>query len=154
VQVLSSSDPVGAIIEIYRQKDNVSLSRLAVIQALLSHGIITHAQYMNFMYMKSVMLPFKRENEGSVIAEVGSEHCHSDGHITDTEEGEAREETQSDAEAEINLLKQCLIRQVGAHQHSTSVADPGCLSRILDLTFFHSGSQIRIFPFRIRFTEF
>ena len=114
VQVLSSSDPVGAIIEIYRQKDNVSLSRLAVIQALLSHGIITHAQYMNFMYMKSVMLPFKRENEGSVIAEVGSEHCHSDGHITDTEEGEAREETQSDAEAEINLLKQCLIRQVGA----------------------------------------
>jgi len=87
VQVLSSSDPVGAIIEIYRQKDNVSLSRLAVIQALLSHGIITHAQYMNFMYMKSVMLPFKRENEGSVIAEVGSEHCHSDGHITDTEEG-------------------------------------------------------------------
>ena len=46
---------------------------------------------MNFMYMKNVMSQFKRENEGSVIAEVGSEHCHSDGHITDNEEGEARE---------------------------------------------------------------
>jgi hypothetical protein len=32
LQVLSSSDPVGAIIDIYRQKDNVTLSRLAVIQ--------------------------------------------------------------------------------------------------------------------------
>ena len=92
----------------------MTLSRLAVIQALFSHGIITYAQYMNFMYMKSVMSPFKRENEGSVIVEVGSEHCHSDGHITDTEEGEIREERieSDDAEAEINVLKECLVRQV------------------------------------------
>ena len=32
-----SNDPVGAIIEIYRQKDNVSLSRLAVIQVSQFH---------------------------------------------------------------------------------------------------------------------
>ncbi len=82
-----------------------------VVQALLSHGIITHAQYMNFMYMKNVMSQFKRENEGSVIAEVGSEHCHSDGHITDTEEGEVREERESHSESEINVLKECLVRQ-------------------------------------------
>ena len=67
---------------------------------------------MNFMYMKNVMSQFKRENEGSVIAEVGSEHCHSDGHITDNEEGEAREERESHSESEINVLKECLVRQV------------------------------------------
>ena len=43
-------------------------------QALLSHGVITHAQYMNFIYMKNVINNCKTEHEGSVIAEVGSEH--------------------------------------------------------------------------------
>ena len=46
-------------------------------QALLSHGVITHAQYMNFIYMKNVINNCKTEHEGSVIAEVGSEHCNS-----------------------------------------------------------------------------
>ena len=53
-----------------------------LLQALLSHGVITHAQYMNFIYMKNVINNCKTEHEGSVIAEVGSEHCNSEGHMT------------------------------------------------------------------------
>ena len=53
-----------------RQTDNLSLSRLSVIQSLLTHGIITHAQYMNFMYMKGVMEMHTIEKEESVLAEV------------------------------------------------------------------------------------
>merc|ERR1719312_1115190 len=109
-QVENSKDPVGAIIEVYRQTDNLSLSRLAVIQALLSHGIITHAQYMNFMYMKSVMT-HKAEHEGSVIAEVGSEHCNSDGHITDNEEPNDSIQESKDNNSEIQVLKDCLVKQ-------------------------------------------
>jgi len=109
-QVENSKDPVGAIIEVYRQTDNLSLSRLAVIQALLSHGIITHAQYMNFMYMKSVM-SHKAEHEGSVIAEVGSEHCNSDGHITDTEEPNDTNQEIKNNNGEIQVLKDCLVKQ-------------------------------------------
>ena len=81
----NTKDPVGAIIEVYRQTDNLSPSRLGVIQALLSHGNMTHAQYMMFMYMKLVM-SYEAKNEGSVIAKVGSEHCNSDGHITGNDE--------------------------------------------------------------------
>ena len=51
-------------------------------QALLSHGVITHAQYMNFIYMKNVINNCKTEHEGSVIAEVGSEQCNLEGHMT------------------------------------------------------------------------
>ena len=54
-QLENTKDPVGAIIDAYKQTDNISLSRLSVIQALLSHGIITHAQYMSFIYMKNFM---------------------------------------------------------------------------------------------------
>ena len=57
-----------------------------LLQALLSHGVITHAQYMNFIYMKNVINNCKTEHEGSVIAEVGSEHCNSEGHMTDSDE--------------------------------------------------------------------
>ena len=53
-----------------------------LLQALLSHGVITHAQYMNFIYMKNVINNCKTEHEGSVIAEVGSEQCNSEGHMT------------------------------------------------------------------------
>merc|ERR1719402_1914313 len=82
-KVENSNDPVADLIEIYRQTDNLSLSRLSVIQSLLTHGIITHAQYMNFMYMKGVMDMHTIEKEESVLAEAGSEHCVSDGHLTD-----------------------------------------------------------------------
>eukprot|EP00092_Neocalanus_flemingeri_P001329 GFUD01001420.1.p1 GENE.GFUD01001420.1~~GFUD01001420.1.p1 ORF type:complete len:1228 (+),score=271.17 GFUD01001420.1:445-4128(+) len=110
-QVENSKDPVGAIIEVYRQTDNLALSRLAVIQALLSHGIITHAQYMNFMYMKSVMSQCKTEHEGSVIAEVGSEHCYSDGHINDNEEPSDSPQEIKNNNSEIQVLKDCLVKQ-------------------------------------------
>ena len=75
------------------------------LQALLTHGVITHAQYMNFIYMKNVINTCKTENEGSVIAEVGSEHCNSEGHI-DIEE--AMETGQND---QIEVLKDCLVSQ-------------------------------------------
>ena len=41
---------------------------------------------MNFIYMKNVINNCKTEHEGSVIAEVGSEHCNSEGHMTDSDE--------------------------------------------------------------------
>jgi hypothetical protein len=56
LQVLSSSDPVGAIIDIYRQKDNVILSRLAVIQvtyvlySLLLAMFFFHCLLVTFEY--------------------------------------------------------------------------------------------------------
>ncbi len=60
-----------------------------LFQALLAQGVITHAQYMGLMYMKSVLSACKPSHEGSVVAEAGSEHdghggCDSDGHETDT----------------------------------------------------------------------
>ena len=82
LQSEGADDTVGAIIEGFRQNYNVTKSRLSVIQALLSQGIITLAQYMSLMYMKSVLSPCKNEHEGSVIAEVGSEHYASDAHDT------------------------------------------------------------------------
>jgi len=111
-QVEMSKDPVGAIIEIYKQTDNLSLTRLAVIQALLSHGIITHAQYMNFIYMKSVIgSQCKSEHEGSVIVEVGS---NSDDHIDNIDNAEESLETLGQTEnrnSDIQVLKDCLIKQ-------------------------------------------
>ena len=105
----NSKDPVGAIIDVYKQTDNITLSRLSVIQALLSHGIITHAQYMSFIYMKNIISQHK-SNQGSVKAEVGSEHCNSDGHITDNDE--PGENNQDKVKlSEIQVLKDCLIKQ-------------------------------------------
>merc|ERR1712110_653854 len=105
-------DPVGAIIDVYKRTDNISLSRLAVIQALLSYGIITHAQYMSFIYMKNEMMTIKsRSQQGSVKAEVGSEHCNSDGHITDNEEAGETVDRERNKNSEIQVLKDCLLRQ-------------------------------------------
>ena len=77
------------------------------LQALLSHGVITHAQYMNFIYMKNVINNCKTEHEGSVIAEVGSEHCNSEGHMTDSDE--AMETCEEKRKSEIQVLKDCLV---------------------------------------------
>ena len=111
-QVGNHKDPVGSIIEVYKQNDNISLSRLAVIQALLSHGIITHAQYMSFIYMKNEMSQCKnRSHQGSVKAERGSEHCNSDGHVTDNEEPAEDACLEKNKTSEIQVLKDCLVRQ-------------------------------------------
>ena len=111
-KLANTIDPVGAIIDIYKRTDNISLSRLAVIQALLSYGIITHAQYMSFIYMKNEMSALKnRSQQGSVKAEVGSEHCNSDGHITDNEEAGESGDRERNKNSEIQVLKDCLVRQ-------------------------------------------
>ena len=112
-QVENSKDPVGAIIDVYRQTDNISFPRLRVIEALLSHGVITYAQYMNFIYMKNVMSQCKNQSQqGSVKAEVGSEHCISDGHNTDNDEPIEQPQTQEkNKDSEIQVLKDCLVRQ-------------------------------------------
>jgi len=107
-QVEHLNDPVGAIIDIYRQAGNISLTRVSLIQSLLAHGIITHAQYMSFMYMKSVLAQCNGDGKGSVKAEVGSEHCTSDGHITDSEE---TQEGMQRENQEIKVLKDCLVKQ-------------------------------------------
>ncbi len=64
-------DPVGGIIEMYKATHSVTKTRLSVIQALLSQGVITHAQYMGLMYMKGVLSACKPSHEGSVVAEAG-----------------------------------------------------------------------------------
>ena len=107
-QVENTPDPVGRLIDIYKRTANITLSRLAVIQALLSHGVITHAQYMNFIYMKNVMSPFKTEHEGSVKAEVGSENSYnSDEHTTDTEDSMDTEQVK--VTDELQVLKDRLV---------------------------------------------
>ena len=67
-------------------------------------------------YMKSVMYQCKAEHEGSVIAEVGSEHsialpANSDGHITDSEEAGEPVDRERNKNSEIQVLKDCLLRQ-------------------------------------------
>ena len=57
-QFEDAPDPVGCVIELYKRSSNVTKTRLSVIQALLSQGIISLAQYMNMMYMKSVVSVF------------------------------------------------------------------------------------------------
>ena len=54
-QVEDNTDAVGCVIELYKTQLNVTKTRLAVIQALLSQGIISLAQYMNMVYMKSLV---------------------------------------------------------------------------------------------------
>lgn len=108
-QSRTAEDIVGEIIEMYKKTDTVTKTRLSVIQALLSQGIITHAQYMSLMYMKSVLFPCKTDHEGSVIAEVGSEHCDSEGHDTDIENNDTpNSQTASD---QIQVLKDLLKKQ-------------------------------------------
>merc|ERR1711935_859730 len=61
-------------------------TRLNVIQALLSQGIISLAQYMSMMYLKSVLTTHsKNSHEGSIVVEVGSEKCDSEGNYTELE---------------------------------------------------------------------
>lgn len=57
-QFEDAPDPIGCVIEMYKRTSNVTKTRLAVIQALLSQGIISLAQYMNMMYLKSVVSVF------------------------------------------------------------------------------------------------
>ena len=64
---------------------------------------------MNFIYMKNVINNCKTEHEGSVIAEVGSEHCNSEGHMTDSDE--AMETCEEKRKSEIQVLKDCLVSQ-------------------------------------------
>merc|ERR1719397_2240968 len=68
---------------------------------------------MNFMYMKNVMSQCKNTSQqGSVKAEVGSEHCISDGHNTDNDEPLEQSQSQDkNKDSEIHVLKDCLVRQ-------------------------------------------
>ncbi len=47
------------------------------------------------------------------------------------------------------LAKRKKIARITVQDAKSSVADPGCLSRIPVTTFFHSGSRIQLFPSRI-----
>ncbi len=106
-----AEDPVGGIIEMYKATHSITKTRLSVIQALLSQGIITHAQYMGLMYMKSV-LTSKTSHEGSVVAEAGSEHEHydSDGHDTDNEHSEVNSRAGL-VRDQVEVLKDLLKKQ-------------------------------------------
>ena len=112
-QVEHTEDPVGRIIDMYKATSSVSKTRLSVIQALLSQGIITHAQYMCLMYMKSV-LSCKPYHEGSVVAEAGSEHCDSEGHDGDLERGDQLDlppKQHHKHRDQVEVLKELLIKQ-------------------------------------------
>jgi hypothetical protein len=45
----------------------------------------------------------------------------------------------------IAMKMEYVIKVISRNNKSTSVADPGCLSRIPYPTFFHPGSRIQIF---------
>merc|ERR1712088_792473 len=67
------------------------------------------------MYMKNVMSQCKNQSQqGSVKAEVGSEHCISEGHNTDNEEPIEDKNSgppDKNKDSEIQVLKDCLVRQ-------------------------------------------
>jgi timeless protein len=84
-QFEDTPDPIECIIEVYKRNQNQTKTRLQVIQALLSQGIISLAQYMSMMYLKSVLSTCKNEHEGSIVVEVGSEKCDSEGNDTELE---------------------------------------------------------------------
>ena len=110
-QVEDNQDAVGLVIELYKTQLNVTKTRLAVIQALLSQGIISLAQYMNMMYMKSLLTTCKNEGEGSVVVEVGSERCDSEGHDTEGQiEGNAHDPN-APSKDQIDTLKELLKKQ-------------------------------------------
>ena len=96
-------DPVGGIIESYKEAYSVTKTRLSVIQALLSQGIITHAQYMGLMYMKSVLL-CKPYNEGSVVAEAGSEHSDDEGDNTNNDNNNEANAPEQQGKDEFRLV--------------------------------------------------
>ena len=84
-QFEDTPDAIECIIETYKRDQNQTKTRLQVIQALLSQGIISLAQYMSMMYLKSVLKTCKTEHEGSIVVEVGSEKCDSEGNDTELE---------------------------------------------------------------------
>merc|ERR1719491_1883711 len=85
-QFEDTPDPIECIIETYKRNQNQTKTRLNVIQALLSQGIISLAQYMSMMYLKSVLTTHtKNSHEGSIVVEVGSEKCDSEGNYTELE---------------------------------------------------------------------
>jgi len=84
-QFEDAPDPIECIIDTYKRNQNQTKTRLSVIQALLSQGIISLAQYMSMMYLKSVLNTCKTEHEGSIVAEVGSDKCVSEGNDTELE---------------------------------------------------------------------
>jgi len=101
-------DPIECIIETYKRNQNQTKTRLAVIQALLSQGIISLAQYMSMMYLKSVLNTCKTEHEGSIVAEVGSDKCDSEGNDMELENTLDRKTQGTD---QIETLKQLLKTQ-------------------------------------------
>ena len=63
-----AEDTVGDIIEIYKRTCSVTKTRLNGLQALLSQGIITSAQYMSLKYRNSGLSPCEDEPDASIIA--------------------------------------------------------------------------------------
>ena len=115
--VENKKDPVASLLKIYKRTENKSLSRLGMIHALLSHGVITHAQYKNFIYMKNNMHHGKREHGGSVKAEVGREPSYRTpkGHATDINGSVDTE--QEKMTSELQVLKDRLV----SHGHGALI---------------------------------
>jgi len=109
-KVVNTKDPIGAIIEFFSKTKTVLFPRVAIIQELMSQGIISHAQFMNFMYMKSMMQPYKGVAQVSLNAEIGSEIGSERW-----ESGKAEEIFETDdsvnKDAEIQLLIDCMLKQ-------------------------------------------
>ncbi|TRY67893.1 hypothetical protein TCAL_12088 [Tigriopus californicus] len=108
-QCENTEDPVGGIIEMYKASYSVTKTRVSVIHALLSQGIITHAQYMGLMYMKSI-LSCKPYHEGSVVAEAGSEHSDSERHDIDIGE-HSDHDNKGHGNDQVDVLKELLKKQ-------------------------------------------
>ncbi|XP_071750026.1 protein timeless [Lepeophtheirus salmonis] len=86
----NSQDPVGSIIDLYKEAENEILTRESVLQGLLSYGIITHAQYIKLAIVKPTLTKNNTSSDAtrSMISELGSQRGESESgqdnlHIAD-----------------------------------------------------------------------
>ncbi|CAB4058429.1 unnamed protein product [Lepeophtheirus salmonis] len=76
----NSEDPVGSIIDMYKEAEYETLTRESVLQGLLSYRIITHAQYIKLAIVKPTLTINNSSSDttSSNPAELGSQRGESE----------------------------------------------------------------------------
>lgn len=158
-KVVNNKDPIGAVIEFYSRTKTVLFPRVAIIQELMSQGIISHVQFMNFMYMKSMMLPYRGVAPVSVEAEIGSEIGSERWESAKGEqicESEVSEDSVTN-DAAIQMLIDCILKmgKGGLIQWLQEALLDACRVKMYPKCIIPTGSRIshEPVPFYYNFTE-
>jgi len=111
---------------------------------------------MNMMYMKSLLAPCKNEGEGSVVVEVGSEHCDSEGHAAEPDMENAHEypALHPNGNSQIEKLKELLKKQGKASLLSwlqQTLLDACCVKINGNDLFKPTGGSLEPVPFHFNY---